>query len=225
MKKIFKTTCIIFILFFSCKKAEEPAYTITGTLRETCGSPPKANAYLEISQIGTTFGQGGQRLYTNTDNEGRFSFTYKSISSSGLTLFYGSSASSTAILMGIPNKETLDLGDVYLNNKVTIIIKLIAGSAHSSSDTLYYGVGNIPANHYITGPFYSHILDTICTRRGYSVGANSYNIKEEQTALGWGFGWEDYYHSILTWKTNPYHIIPFTTRGNCQIDTAYLNIP
>jgi hypothetical protein len=218
----------ILFLMPSCKKEEEmPAYTITGTLRENCGSPPLAGAYLELFQDVTPGGiSKSQTLYTNTDNNGHFSFTYKDNTSIPLSLFYGTATSSSKILMGIPAEENIDLGDIYVNNKVTIILKLNTSTVYSSADTLYYAIGEIVGYKTLPAPLTNGIIDTFYTRKGFTIGDNSYNVPVEQTAIYWGIGYSDFYNSAITWNTsNPYHKIPFSVNGNCKIDTAYLNIP
>lgn len=226
MKKLYLFIICAAILFLmpSCKKEEEmSAYTITGTLRENCGSPPLTNAYLELFQDAPSGFGKSQTLYTYTDGNGKFTFTYKSTSIGSLSLFYGTPASSTRIL-NMASEKNLNLGDIYINNKVTIIIKFKPISQYSSLDTLYYGVGHIVGNYYKIGPFYSEMFDTLYANNGYTMGGNSYGA-DEQTALYWGMGWNDYYQALLNWNSNsPYHKIPFKTRGNCMVDSVELVI-
>jgi hypothetical protein len=185
------------------------------------------NAYMEMFQNWFSGSGSSQRLYTYTDKNGRFKFEYKNQTDSHISLWYGTNSNNTTkILMGLPAKENIELGNIYINNKVTIIIKLKPNASYTSSDTLYYSVGEILGYSKITGPFHEAIVDTVITEKWFTIGENSYNVKVDQTALYWGIGWQDFYHSLVTWNTsNPYHKIPFTARGNCQVDTAYLNIP
>ncbi|MCE3279398.1 MAG: hypothetical protein K0S44_1589 [Bacteroidetes bacterium] len=218
--------CLVQIL--SCKKEEEmPAYTITGNLRENCGSPPLSGAYLELFQDGSSLGTSkSQNVNTTTDNNGHFSFTYKNSSSLPLLLRYGTASSSRRILIGIPAEKNIDLGDIYVNNKVTIILKLNTSTVYSTADTLYYAIGEIVGYKTLPAPLTNGIIDTFYKRKGFTLGDNSYNVPVEQTAIYWGIGYSDFYNSAISWNTsNPYHKIPFSVNGNCKIDTAYLNIP
>ncbi|MCE3279399.1 MAG: hypothetical protein K0S44_1590 [Bacteroidetes bacterium] len=226
MKKIYLYIICPVILFHipSCKKEETP-YTITGTLRENCAAPPLAGAYLELFQDGSSLGTSkSQTLYTNADNNGHFSFTYKNSSSIPLLLRYGTASSSKRILIGIPAEKNLDLGDVYTDNKSYLYIKINYASPHTINDTLYYAVTGTKFKH---GPFPSVSYDSILARKGMFAGDNSYNAHNESGELVWGLGYGDFMaaNNSLRPDLTDYHVEKFSYRGCGYKDTAVINVP
>ncbi|MCE3279396.1 MAG: hypothetical protein K0S44_1587 [Bacteroidetes bacterium] len=230
MKKLYLFIICAAILFLmpSCKKEEEmPAYTITGTLKENCGSLPLAGAYLELFQDVPPGGMSkSQTLHTNTDNNGHFSFTYKDNTSIPLSLFYGTASSSSKILMGIPAEKNIDLGDVYTNNKSYLYIKINYDNSHSASDTLYYAILPSSAPRTFAGPFPVTFIDSVRISKGHFAGDNSYNGTNEEGRLIWGLGYNDYKQSLnsIIPETPDYHVEHFIYRSCGYKDTAFIKV-
>jgi hypothetical protein len=186
LKRFGHIICLVALVqILSCKKEEEmPAYTITGTLRENCGSAPLAGAYLELFQDVTPGGMSkSQTLYTHTDDNGHFSFTYNDNTSIPLSLFYGTAASSSKILMGIPAEKNIELGNIYANGKGNFYIKLNATNSYTSSDTIYFtNFHKFNQKHKLCGPFTSGYLDSL---NNVSIGDPIYPDAHSQLTLGW----------------------------------------
>jgi hypothetical protein len=166
------------------KEKNKPEYTVSGTLRESCGAPPKAGAYLELFQDASGSGLSqSQTLHTTTDNQGRFSFTYKDQTNIPLSLYYGTPTSSTKILMGIPNEKNVELGNIYINGKGNFYIRLNAFNSHTSADTLYFtNFHEFNKKYKLSGPFSNGFLDSL---NNVSIGDAIYPDAHSQLTLGW----------------------------------------
>ncbi|MCE3279397.1 MAG: hypothetical protein K0S44_1588 [Bacteroidetes bacterium] len=210
----------------SCKKEETP-YTITGTLRENCGAPPLAGAYLELFQDVTPGGMSkSQTLYTNTDNNGNFSFTYKNNTSIPLSLFYGTASTSHKILTAIPAEKNIDLGDVYTNNKSYLYVKINFNTPHGINDTIYYAILPSSGPKKFAGPFFSVLLDSFLISRGHFTGGEVGYTGYEQGELIWGLGYSDMQTALNSMRPDisNYNYVTFRYRGCGYKDTAYINV-
>jgi hypothetical protein len=166
-----------------------------------------------------------QRLYTYTDNNGRFKFEYKNQTDSHISLWYGTNSNNTTkILMGLPAKQNIELGNVYVENKTYLYVKINCNSPHSISDTLYYAIFGTKTS---IGPFQTILYDSVLASKGVFAGENSYNIPNETGNLVWGLGYEDFMRANNSLRPNilDYHIECFTYRGCGYKDTAFINVP
>lgn len=229
---------LLYFLFlsvvFGCKKTEPktPAqiYTISGTLKESCGGFSVSNGYLELIQSSGIGTPAGQTLYTYTDSAGRFSFSYKNKNGEGLLLDYGvpGAFANQRLLVGIPASENIDIGNVYLQNKNHIYLKINHYSAHSVNDNLYYAVRYNGPIKTLIGPFPTISVDSILVEKGSFIGGDaSYNVPIEDGILLWGLNYNDFLmaSASLAPETPDYHIEHFNFRGCGYNDTALINVP
>jgi hypothetical protein len=218
----------VFIQVFSCRKPEDnTVYTISGTLIENCGGAPKANAYMEMFQNWFSGPGNSQRLYTDTDNHGRFKFEYKDQTGEPISLWYGTNSyNSTKILTSLPAKQNLELGNVYIQNKTYLYVKLNFNTSQSINDTLYYAILPSLGPKTFTGPFTS-ITDSVYVQKGQFQGENTFNVPNEQGRFIWGIGFSDYKQALnsIVPDVADYHVGHFTYRGCGYKDTAYINVP
>ncbi len=143
-----------------CAKKEEPAihsYKISGTVYYDCAKKPYAGQTLELihytSTTANSFSGGAQ---TVTDNFGRFSFTYTDSKGDGYftneyQVFAKNYFGSKKLLISrIPGTGDLDVGNLYVGNKIKLFVDIKAGyNKNEITDTLFFGISETEY-HYIT---------------------------------------------------------------------------
>lgn len=152
------------LVFTSCHK-EQKKYTVEGRLMSACGVAASLKSMWLGQEEITLTSVGGKLVDFTCDENGYFSVSY--VPESGGTL-YLVVAGSAKVLIDIPCKENINLGEVYYNPPaVNFLVRLQANNAYTSADTLYYYDWNYPQNgatswiKKVPGPFQSGIIDTV----------------------------------------------------------------
>jgi hypothetical protein len=200
---------VVLILFFAstalnwgCKK-EKAEFTISGRIVQTCLDPlPVPRMELNLEYTGTAANFYSQKVFdlgrAITDHDGNFTITYENIKNPINNLILeGSLGQGFIELWGIPANRDLQIGDVYLNNKVMIIYKMKLNDFHTSkADTFNFTSRGFQRSLF--GPFHENqIIDTMIFKP-----SQKYNNPLSDLHFGWRMG----SRGKQIWHTSTFHL-------------------
>lgn len=223
MKKLILNISIIIsgIFLINCLGDDSPEiYTLTGTLYYDCTDLPADNLPLLLwGYDGSVFVEDvtGVKGSATTDENGKFSISYEKVPRRvDLSLETNNGINSLKVLLGIPDNENTDLGDVFISNRGRLKVILDVSNNYSGSDTLNIFTRGGSVKYF--GSFSSGILDTIVNIRASPQSFNQELFNQVNNG----------YHDEIEWMINrdmtTYKSTFYYPRGCGTIDEITLKI-
>lgn len=192
MKKILIVLILpLLVILSNCKKENEnKTYTVTGKIFNSCNNPVPiiGKEFVLEYNYNTGSSKGGEDLGSCvTDNEGRFSITYKRIDKKDveMNLSVKNTFGYNSILGDIPQNIDIDAKEIYLNPAVLLIYKIKPSQKITTNqDTIYYDIGK--TNKMIVGPFENmQVIDTITRYPSQCYCWSETDSKIVRTSFSW----------------------------------------
>ncbi len=179
-----KTLLLLYltIVFFSCGKEKE-MLKYTGTLYKDCAKNPAAHVELRVYQEDENslgLKSGGELARFITDDNGFFSVTFED--DNGAPIQIETINIANPYMLGVTviqniEQKSIDLGDIYLNNRGNAYVFIETTQNYNSTDTLHIW------NKKYAGPFSSGAIDSIIDY--YFVKQYSYLIEDDKIKYRW----------------------------------------
>ena len=149
-----------FLLFTDCRR--ERSWIIKGRLLESCDNP--------VPVVGHPLFIRSSHSIVNpiieTDHEGKFSLPYELDYRQVEYLELKSNLNFKTYVIGLPKKENINVGDVYLNDNYSFVVNVFVEKLTSNNDTIYFD-HNIHTGYgkFVVGPFKNNqTIDTLVIR-------------------------------------------------------------
>ena len=151
---------VLILGMFSCVSCfKKKTFTLKGRLLKSCDNPvPVEDYYLYMVSENKRYGSHSAR----TSIEGNFIIQYDEGHNLGSEAFIFSSQNGP-LLEGIPTRQDLDLGDIYLTDRYFALVQIFVQRSTSVEDTIYYEyLSWLGYNKSIVGPFQDEqIIDSV----------------------------------------------------------------
>lgn len=147
---------VAFLSLISCEKNSE--HVISGRLMKNC-EQPEANTEVHFYQNTLIqLGKGSHLGTAITDEDGNFSFTYKTRRGGKIRM-----EETQEIMSNIPDDQSVDLGHIYLSEfTAKFEIKIQTSKAYTESDSLLLATStNGTSFNTYFGPYSSGTIDLI----------------------------------------------------------------
>lgn len=169
MKNYIYITFACFTLLLGCKREDAETFKISGRLLESCDNPRAVRNEKVILSFNHSLTKL-ELIESSTDNNGYFEFEYeKKALMDDLTIKSNLGFGYRNLMYNIPKNKSISIGDLFYNNNLKAIVRVITDSVSSKNDTVFYDYLNNKFRKFIVGPFNNkHHIDTI----------NAYNIAE-----------------------------------------------